>query len=454
MNWTKKLKKTFGEDRVFFRQEERVCYAYDATRKEYLPDAVVFVESAQDVINLMQIANEEKVPVIPRGAGSGFTGGSLAIKGGIVASTERMNRILEIDEKNLTSLVEPGVITGDLHKEVKKIGLFYPPDPSSLDFCTIGGNVAENAGGPKAVKYGVTKDYVLGIEAVLPTGKLITTGRKVIKDVVGYDLTRLFVGSEGTLAFFTKILLRLIPLPESTKTMLSCFKSRKSAAEAVAAILKARVLPSAIEFIDKGALEAVAKYKRIFLKQKAEAVLLIEVDGDEGSVSKLLEKIGDICEKIGGKNELAKDEIEADRLWEIRRAISPSLVHIAPTKINEDIVVPRSELPKALDKIEELEEKYKLPIICFGHAGDGNIHVNIMTDEKDPLKWDNAQKALKEIFQITVDLGGSISGEHGVGITKAPFIHLELSPEVIELQKKIKKIFDPENILNPGKMGV
>ncbi len=457
----KRLEKILGEEDVTTRPEDLLCYSFDATREEYLPQAVLFPESPQEVAQIMALAWEEQIPVIPRGAGSGFTGGSLPVKGGMVVSTEKMNRILEIDEKNLTVLVEPGVVTGDLQATVEAMGLFYPPDPASLAFSTLGGNVAENAGGPRAVKYGVTREYVLGIEAVLPGGQTITTGRKVVKDVVGYDLTRLLVGSEGTLAFFTRILLKLLPLPPATSTLLASFPSREAAGEAVAAIIRGRIIPTAIEFMDKSALDAVAQWGQVLNlailsegRSAPQALLLIEVDGEEDLVPRLLERVAQVCQEKGGTIRVAGDQQEAQELWQARRAISPAIAQMAPTKINEDIVVPRSELPRALAKIEALEEKYGLPIVCFGHAGDGNIHVNIMTDKKDPEKWSRAQKAVKEVFAITLELGGTLSGEHGVGITKAPYLSMELSPQVMELMKGIKRAFDPRNILNPGKMGL
>ena len=450
----KRLEKLLGEENITTRPEDLLCYSFDATREEFIPDVVVFPSTPEEVVKIMELAWEEEVPVIPRGAGSGFTGGSLPVKGGMVVSTEKMNRILEIDERNLSALVEPGVVTGELQQTVEALGLFYPPDPASLTFSTLGGNVAENAGGPRAVKYGVTRDYVLGIEAVLPGGEKITTGRKVVKDVVGYDLTRLLVGSEGTLAFFTRILLRLLPYPPATGTLLALFSSREQAGEAVAAIIHSRVLPTAIEFVDRGALDAVKKYAGVEMGNQAQALLLIEVDGEEELVPRLLEKVAEVCQQTGGTTRVAKDQAEAQELWLARRAISPAIAQIAPTKINEDIVVPRSELPRALARIEALEEKHGLPIICFGHAGDGNIHVNIMTDKKDPEKWAKAQKAVREVFAITLELGGTLSGEHGVGITKAPYLSMELSPRVMELLKGIKRAFDPKNLLNPGKMGL
>ena len=475
----KRLERILGEEDVTTRPEDLLCYSFDATQEEYLPQAVLFPESPEEVARIMELAWEEKIPVIPRGAGSGFTGGSLPVKGGMVVSTEKMNRILEIDEKNLTVLVEPGVVTGDLQETVEAMGLFYPPDPASLAFSTLGGNVAENAGGPRAVKYGVTREYVLAIEAVLPGGQTITTGRKVVKDVVGYDLTRLLVGSEGTLAFFTRILLKLLPLPPATGTLLALFPSREEAGEAVAAIIRSRIIPTAIEFMDRSAIEAVARWGQVLNlaptpgKQaqggsedqsphsssiledpSVQALLLIEVDGEEDLVPRLLERVARVCQETGGTTRVADSKEEAQDLWAARRAISPAIAQMAPTKINEDIVVPRSLLPRALARLQALEEKYGLPIVCFGHAGDGNIHVNIMTDKGDPEKWAKAQEAVKEVFAITVELGGTLSGEHGVGITKAPYLSMELSPQVMELTKDIKRAFDPQNILNPGKMGL
>jgi len=450
----KKLEKVLGDEGITTRPEDLLCYSFDATQEEYMPQVVAFPQNPQQVQEIMRLAWEGEIPVIPRGAGSGFTGGSLPVRGGMVVSTERLDRILEIDERNLAALVEPGVVTAKLQEAVEALGLFYPPDPASMDFSTIGGNVAENAGGPRAVKYGVTRDYVLGIEAVLPGGGMITTGRKVVKDVVGYDLTRLLVGSEGTLAFFTRILLRLLPLPPATGTLLALFSSREQAGEAVAAVIQSRILPTAMEFIDRGALEAVRKYAGIEVDAQAQAVLLVEVDGEEDLVSRLLERVAKVCEQAGGTTRVARDQVEAQELWQARRAISPSLVHVAPTKINEDIVVPRSQLPQALARMEALEEKYDLPIICFGHAGDGNIHVNVMTDRGDPERWRRAQEAVREVFAITVELGGTLSGEHGVGITKAPYLSMELSPQVMELFRGIKRAFDPKNLLNPGKMGL
>ncbi len=449
---TEELVACLGERSVLTDPAQVLLYSYDATGQEFLPWVVVFPESTHQVSAVMGIAFEQGVPVVPRGAGSGFTGGSLPVEGGIVLSTERMNRILEIDRDNLTAWVEPGVVTGQFQRRVEEAGLFYPPDPASLAFCTLGGNVAENAGGPRAVKYGVTRDYVLGLEAVLSNGDLITTGRKVVKDVVGYNLTGLLVGSEGTLAVITRILLRLLPLPLGRSTLLASFGSRRQAGETVSEILARGVIPSTLEFIDRSALDAVAEHAQVEVEQEVEAVLLIETDG--ASANEEAELCRQVVESHRGSCRVADGDDQREHLWRARRAISPSLIHIAPTKVNEDVVVPRSLLAEALEEISRIEERHNLPIICFGHAGDGNIHVNIMTDKNDDDAWKRAQKAVDEVFELVVGLGGSISGEHGVGTTKARYVGMQLSEQVLELQRGIKRVFDPKGILNPGKMGL
>jgi len=446
------LRGSLGEKRVLADAPELLLYSYDATGSEFLPWAVALPETSEQVASVLKSACEHQVPVVPRGAGSGFSGGSLPVRGGIVLSTERMNRILEIDRENLTAWVEPGVVTGEFQSRVEAVGLFYPPDPASLSFCTLGGNVAENAGGPRAVKYGVTKDYVLGLEVVLPSGERIVTGRKVVKDVVGYNLTGLLVGSEGTLGVVTRILLRLLPLPVGRSTLLASFGSRRQAGKTVSQILARGVVPATMEFIDRSALEAVSRHAQVEVESHAEAVLLIETDGP--SSSEEAEVCREVVEKNGGSCKVARTEVERENLWRARRAISPSLVHIAPTKVNEDVVVPRSLLAEALEGVSEIERRYGVPIVCFGHAGDGNIHVNVMTDKSDAHAWQRAMRAVDELFDLVVGMGGSISGEHGVGITKAAYLKKQLSEEVLRLQREIKRVFDPQGILNPGKMGV
>ena len=448
-----KIKRIVGKEHVHSEPEERVCYSYDATNQSYLPDLVVFPGNAQEVSDIVKLANEEKFPVIPRGAGSGFTGGTLPVEGGLVLVMTRFNRIIEIDTENLIAFVEPGVVTGNFQKEVEKLGLFYPPDPASLKFSTLGGNVAECAGGPRAVKYGVTKDYVIGLEIVLPTGEIISTGVRTVKGVVGYDLTKLMVGSEGTLGVITRIIVKLLPLPASKKTILAVYPKLEDAARTVTGITASKITPSALEFMDHSAIVCVEDFLRIGLPVEAEAILLLEVDGDPYIVGRDAARIQEICMRYGASRvEIAEDEESEENLWRARRAMSPSLLKISPTKINEDITVPRSKIPDILRMINEIAKRSGLDIVNFGHAGDGNIHVNIMIDKRKEEDVSRAHEAVKEIFQATLTMGGTISGEHGIGITKAPYLRMELGDLGVEIMKRIKRVFDPNNVLNPGKI--
>ena len=447
------LQKIAGKDNVATEKQDLICYSYDATQMEFLPDVVVFPANTDEVSRVLKLANKENIPVFPRGAGSGFSGGSLPKGGGIVLVTTRMNKILTIDTDNLIAVVEPGVITGDLQDAVEKEGLFYPPDPASLRFSTLGGNVAECAGGPRAVKYGVTKDFVLGLEVVLPTGDVITTGGKTVKGVVGYDLTKLLCGSEGTLGIITRIILRLLPLPETRKTMLAVFDSIDGAAGAVSTIIRSRIIPTTLEFMDHSALKCVEDQFSLGIPAEAEAVLIIELDGEKELVEKQVERIGELIRPLGLISfKAAADAAEAEELWKARRLISPALRKVNPDKVNEDIVVPRSRVPDIIRKIEAIRDKYGIPIVNFGHAGDGNIHVNIMIDRSVPGQSEKAEGAVREIFRATLDMGGTMSGEHGVGLSKSPYIPLELSREQIATMKAIKQALDPKNILNPGKI--
>ena len=381
-----------------------------------------------------------------------MTAGAVALKDSVILSLEAMPRILEIDEKNLVAVVEPGVINSHLQAELEPKGLFYPPDPASMDFCTIGGNVAENAGGPRALKYGVTRDYVLGLEIVLPDGRVLATGVRTYKGVVGYDLTRLIVGSEGTLAIITKVFLKLLPCPEEVITLLCAFPELNGAAVAASKITMSGIIPRTLEFMDSGAINAVENYKPVGLPMNTEALLLIEVDGPRSSVAESAEKIASICSSLGADVKAADDVFSKQRLWEARRAVSPALYRISPTKINEDIVVPRSKIPDMLSFLKEIGIKYNLKIVNFGHAGDGNIHVNIMTDKNNKDEYQRAERSVKDIFEAALKLGGTISGEHGVGLTKSKYLGMEISPVGIRLMKEIKKVFDPKGILNPGKI--
>jgi glycolate oxidase len=449
----KALQKIVGPEQVTDRETDRRCYAYDATQIQALPDGVVFPGSTQEIAEILKLANRFRFPVIPRGAGSGFSGGSVPIQGGLVLVLLRMNRIKKIDTNNLLAVVEPGVITRDLQQAVEAYGLFYPPDPSSLNFSTLGGNVAECAGGGRAVKYGVTRDYVLGLEVVLPGGEILRTGVQTSKGVVGYDLTRLMVGSEGTLGIITEMTLKLIPLPESRQTILAFFHRLAQATETVVEIFRQGILPSILEFMDQSSIVCVEDYLKIGLPTQAHALLLIEVDGDKEAVARQGLTIQRICQEMGAEGvKLATSPQEAEELWKARRAISPAVFRLRPHKINEDIVVPRDKIPEAIEGFQEIGRRLNLVIISFGHAGDGNIHVNVMYDRNNPDENEKAPQAVLEIFKKVLDLGGTLSGEHGVGLTKAPYLNLELAPATISLMKKIKDLFDPNHILNPGKI--
>jgi glycolate oxidase len=449
------LRTIVGADHVKTDDESRLAYGTDALKRGTPADVVVVPANTAEVAAVVALCAEHRVPVVPRGAGSGYTGGSVPLQGGVVLSLERMNRILEIDEANLIAVVEPNVITGDLQDAVETIGLFYPPDPASLRLSAIGGNVAENAGGPRAFKYGTTKQYVLGLEAVLPTGEVVETGGKVVKNVVGYDLTHLIVGSEGTLAIITKIVLRLVPKPPVQATLRASFTDVEGAVAAVTNIVRARVIPAALELIDGESLEAVAANLNVRSLAPAGtgAILLLEVDGGPAAVADEAARVEDACLAAGATEVLrAKDEDEREELWRVRREISLSLKMVARLKFNHDVVVPKGRIPELFALIRRIREEYRLRMPCFGHAGDGNIHVNIMVDPDDQAEIARAHDAERVLFEGVVALEGSISGEHGIGFAKARFLSIELSADEIALMKRVKQAFDPHGILNPGKI--
>ncbi len=449
----RQIRVIIGEENMLSSREDLLCYGYDAINNEGLPELVVFPGSVRAISEILILANRNRFPVVPRGMGTGFSGGSVPALGGVVLVTTRLNRILEIDTENLIAVVEPGVITGDLQKEVEKRGLFYPPDPASVLYCTIGGNAAECAGGPRAVKYGVTKDYVLGLEAVLPTGEIIETGVRTMKGVVGYDLTKLLVGSEGTLAVITKIILRLVPSPEAKKTAMVLFRDVEDAATAVSRIISSKIVPSTLEFMDNASIRCVEDYLNIGLPRDAGALLLIEVDGDREVLPKHMARIDEITSGLKRlEMKVAETEEETQILWKARRALSPASYRLNPTKLAEDITVPRTAIAAFIRESNRIAEERNLKITNFGHAGDGNLHTSIMIDEKNEGERKRAEEAMEDLFKIAVRLGGTLSGEHGVGLAKAPYIHLELKRESIEVMKKIKSVLDPNNILNPGKI--
>ena len=448
----KELSSIVGSAYLSTSPEELLVYSYDATQREALPWAVARPASAQEISAILTLANREHFPVVPRGAGTGMSGGSVPVQGGVVLSLERMNHILEIDEQDFIAVVEPGVITGDLQREVEQRGLFYPPDPASHKFCTMGGNVAECAGGLRAVKYGVTKDYVLGLEVVLPTGEIIKTGARTTKSVAGYDLTKLIVGSEGTLGIATRITVKLLPLPESVRTLSAFFGDVRHAAAAASNIMAQGILPRALELVDGSALRAVEGYLKEDLSGGAAAMLLVEVDGPAESTARDADRIADILTRAGAlRVSRAGSAAEQENIWKARRAISPALYTLKPKKLNEDIVVPRSRIVDILREIAVIAERHGLLIVNFGHAGDGNIHTNVMFEDADLLK---AETAVREIFAATLRLGGSITGEHGIGLSKAAYLPMELGPGTLSAMKRIKQALDPNNILNPGKIFV
>jgi len=451
-NVKKELRRILGEGRVLDDEVDKMLYSYDATRIKMPPDVVVLPQTEEEVQKIVKICYEEGIPITPRGAGSGYTGGSIPVKGGVLISFEMMDKILEIDEDNAIARVQPGVITYRLQQAVEKKGLFYPPDPASYKFCTIGGNIAENAGGPRCVKYGVTREYVMELNTVIHTGDIIHTGRPTLKDVAGYDLTRLLIGSEGTLGIFTEATLKLIPKPKAKKTVKAVYMDIASVGQTVKDIFKAGISPSALEFMDKLAINAVEDFGHYGLPRDAEVILLVEVDGNPKAIEEEILEVARICEKNGAKVEIAKTQQEAEKLWEARRALSPAVAKLNRTKINEDIVFPRSYLPEALPRLREIGKKYNLKMVNFGHIGDGNVHANFMINGLDPDEVARAEKAVEEVFELALGYGGSITGEHGVGITKAPFMRKQFSPVEMDIMRKIKRVFDPKDLINPGKM--
>lgn len=450
-----RLRQICGDEFVRVDEASRAAYGVDALKQGHPADVVVLPSGPEEISRIARLCHEERVPMVPRGAGTGYTGGAVPTAGGVVLSLERLNRILEIDEENLLVVAESNVVTGDLQDAVERVGLFYPPDPASLRQSVIGGNVAECAGGPRAFKYGTTKQYVLGLEAVLPTGEIINPGGKVVKNVVGYDLTQLLVGSEGTLAIITKVILKLIPKPPVQATLRATFPDVQGAVDAVSGLLRARVIPAALELIDGECLEAVARYLNVrsLAPEGTGALLLIEVDGLSELVAGEAERVAAACREAGATELLrAATEDERQELWRVRRELSPSLKVITPLKHNHDVVVPKGRIPQLFDLVARLRDEYRLRIPCFGHVGDGNIHVNFMLTPGDEDEVRRSTEAERALFEGVVALEGSISGEHGIGFSKAPYLGIELSDAEVALMKRVKQAFDPHGVLNPGKI--
>lgn len=448
------LKGIFGSDRVLTAAADLAVYAYDATPLFYRPpDAVVFARAREEVQALLRLASRVRFPVIPRGAATNLSAGVVPLEGGVILDLNRMNRIMEIDTENLTATLEPGVVTANLHAAVEGRGLFYPPDPGSMKVSTMGGNVAECAGGMRGLKYGTTKHYVIGLEAVLASGDLLVTGGKLHKDVAGYDLTPLLVGSEGTLAVITRITVKLLPLPETKGTLLATFDDIRSAATAVSKVIAARILPATMEFLDNATIRAVIADARLPLPADAAALLLIEQDGSPEVVRRDMDRIAVLCREQGARAlELAATPEEGAALMAARRAALPALARLSPTTVLEDATVPRSRLADMVEAIAEIAARHRLRIATFGHAGDGNLHPTCLTDERNREEIARAEVAFKEIFEAAIAMGGTITGEHGVGAAKAAFLEGRVGPVGLEAMRAVKAALDPQGILNPGKL--
>lgn len=452
------FKNLLGEENAHFDSIHQRAYSYDATKKHYLPDGVLFPRNEEDISEILKYCNDRQIIVVPRGSGSGFTGGALAVNGGLILSFEKhMNQILEIDLENLVAVVQPGVINIALQKEVAKHKLFYPPDPASMEYSSLGGNVSENAGGMRAAKYGITKDYVMALRAVLANGDIIRAGKRTIKDVAGYNLAGILIASEGSLAVLSELTLKLIPMPKLKKTAFATFASVKEAMNAVYKSLAGGVNPVSMEFLDNLSIRAVEEKFHKGLNVEAGAILICDVDGNvKESVEEDLKCLREHFLEAGAMEfKIAQNESEAADIWFARRNCSQSIAIYGTLKLNEDITVPRSKLPELLEGIEQISQKYGFKIPCFGHTGDGNVHTNVMVKDKDDKEQvKKGYEAVEEIFKLAVGLGGTLSGEHGIGISKAPFMNLAFSEAELDLMRNIKKAFDPNNILNPFKMGL
>jgi glycolate oxidase len=448
------LQKIVGKENALTSKEALKAYSYDGTTSWiHEPDIVLFPTITQEISAIMKIANAEKIPVTPRGGGTNVSGGSVPIEGGIVMCFTKMNKIVKIDKENLTATVEPGVVLMDLNMALAREGLFFPPDPQSFLGATMGGVIAENAGGPACVKYGVTKQYILGLEVVLANGDIVNLGGRTLKNVVGYDLIHIFISSEGTLGVIAKAELKLMPLPKAKKTIMVVYADVAVAGESVYKVLENGVIPDKIEFLDNWVINRIEEMMPMGLPKDADAVLLFECDGLPETVEKEVEQIVEITKKYGAVDvRVAKDQAEADRYWLARRAGFAAVFGKAPTVLAEDVTVPRNKMPDLIRKCKEVAKKYNLEITVLGHAGDGNLHPSILTDINNKEAYDRALKGLDEIIEATVALGGVLSGEHGIGLEKQKFFRRVIDPNVTNMMKGIKQLFDPNNIMNPGKI--
>jgi glycolate oxidase len=448
-----RLREIVGAEHVLVDAERVEPYAQDAVKEKFPPEAVLLPRTAEEISAILRLANEERFPVTARGGGVGYTGGAVPVEGGVVIGTDRMNEIREISADDLYVVAEPGVTTYALQQAVEAHGLFYPPDPASYKNSFIGGNIAENAGGMRSAKYGVTKHYVLGLEVVMPTGEIIRAGGRTSKNVVGFELAGLMCGSEGMLGIITEATLRLLPLPEETRTVRATFKTMREACAAVTRFTRARVTPVAIEVLDRASINAVESEYAFGLDREAGALLIVSVDGSREEVERASHVVEDVLKESGGYDVLlASTREEEDRLWDVRRALSPAMKKYGTLKLNEDVVVPRSRVPELIERVEEIGRRHQTFVVNFGHAGDGNIHVNFMCERDDKAAVARAREAVRETFAVAVELGGTISGEHGIGYVKAPYLDMAVNGATMETMKRIKRALDPNGILNPGKM--
>lgn len=448
------LEAVLGSGAVKDDPESLVTHSFDATPMlQTLPDAVVYPASTEEVSGVMKVLSEHRIPLVSRGSGTNLCGGTVPLQGGVVMVMHRMNRIIDVDLENLTATVQPGLITKQFTEHVEGLGLFYPPDPSSMAISTIGGNIAENSGGLRGLKYGTTKDYVLGLEAVLADGRVIRTGGKLMKDVAGYDLTKLLVGSEGTLAVITEATLKLVPPPKAKKTMLAMYRDLYDAARTVSKIIENRIIPATLEFLDRPTIRVVDDFAKLGLPHDMEAILIIEQDGDPDTVERDIAVIADICRSHRAeRTEIAATQEEAAKLLTARRNALTALARLRPTTILEDATVPRSKIADMVMEINRIADKYNVTICTFGHAGDGNLHPTATTDARDKDEVQRVEAAFEEIFEAAIRLGGTITGEHGVGSVKAPYLEWKVGEAGIEMMKGVKAAFDPHGLLNPGKI--
>lgn len=447
------LKKIVQTGRVLIDESDRYSYSFDGSFGTYLPDAVVQTKSVQELKKIVKLANREGIPVYPRGQSTSLSGGPLPVNGGVVIDLSVMDDVLEVYEEDLVAVVSPGILTSAIHRAAEEKGLIYPPDPSSSNVSTIGGNLAENSGGPRGLKYGVTKDYVIGLEVITPEGEIIQTGGRTVKNVTGYDLTKLIVGSEGTLGIITKATLRLLPKPPATAALMAVFLNLVDAGRAITKILTSGILPSKMELMDRASINAVENYQPMGLPTEAEAIILMELDGHPLAIKEEIANAEQLCLSVGAsKVKIPENDQEKEEIWKARKLVSPAIVRIKPTKISEDATVPRSKIPEMCERLQQIKEKYQVHLVVFGHAGDGNLHPNIICDKNDSEEMSRVEKAVEEIFTTAVELGGTLSGEHGIGNMKAPFMEMELGKVGLDMMKRIKTAWDPNNIMNPGKI--